>query len=413
MSRTHNVVRGALLAGAVGALYACDNKASVFSPPVNDDLFASYVAIGNSITAGYQSDGINDSTQRQSYALLLARQMGTRYAYPSLNMPGCAPPINNILTGTRVTPTGAPASTATTCLLRNVGSSVPAFLNNVAVPGFGTADPTAAGAAAPSANVLAELILGGKTMVQKALDAQPTFVTVWIGNNDILRPALNGLPATATPNATFATNYARMISELTAGAPGVKGVLIGVGQVAGLPLMFQAGVLAQSPAALGGASQVAGRPVSLDPATCAGTNAGALVNFQYLVAIRSRPAAAPGTIFCQKVAGGGATDPGDNGILDLAEQATVVGLINGYNTYIKAKADSIGFAYYDPNPLFASLKSSGAVPAFPNLVSTTATFGTYISLDGVHPSATAHIAIANELIGVINTKYGTKLNPVP
>jgi len=57
---------------------------------------ASYVALGNSITAGYQSGGINDSTQRQSYALLLARQMGTRYAYPALTMPGCAPPINNV-----------------------------------------------------------------------------------------------------------------------------------------------------------------------------------------------------------------------------------------------------------------------------------------------------------------------------
>ena len=34
------------------------------------------------IKAGYQSGGINDSTQKQSYAVLLAKQMHTRFAYP-------------------------------------------------------------------------------------------------------------------------------------------------------------------------------------------------------------------------------------------------------------------------------------------------------------------------------------------
>ena len=37
-------------------------------------------------------------------------------------------------------------------------------------------------------------------------------------------------------------------------------------------------------------------------------------------------------------------------MLDLTEQASVAATITGYNAYIKAKADSIGFAYYDPTP---------------------------------------------------------------
>jgi lysophospholipase L1-like esterase len=414
MSRTQHVVRGAILLGSLGAIYACSNNADVIGTPVVNDIFRSYVAIGNSITAGYQSDGINDSTQRQSYAALLARQMGTRYAYPSLAAPGCAPPIVNALTQARLTPTGAPASTALTCALRNAAVPVPATLNNVAVPGFGTLDVTSAGRDAPRNNALAELILGGRTMLQKALEAEPTFTTIWIGNNDVLRAALGGLPGSATPQPAFATNYARMITELLAGAPGVKGVLIGVGQVSGLPILFQAGAVQQSAQVRAALSQVAGRPVDLDPNTCGGTNAGALVALPYVIAIAARPAGLPGTIFCQRTTpAGGATDPGDAGILDITEQTTVTALINGYNTYIRAKADSIGFAYFDPNPLFTSLKTSGAIPAFPNLASTTATFGAYISLDGVHPSATAHTTIANELIGVINTKYGTNLARVP
>jgi lysophospholipase L1-like esterase len=408
MSRTHVVVRGALLVGVVGALYACTSDADVIAPPPVDPLFTNFVAIGNSITAGFQSDGINDSTQKTSYALLLARQaMRTRYAYPSLAMPGCQPPIANALTGARV-------GTAGTCALRNTRTNglliAPSSLNNVAVPGLGTADVTALGTAAPRNNVLTQLILGGKTMVQKALEVQPTFATIWMGNNDILQPALSGLPAGATPLDAFRTNYAKMMNEFTAGAPGVKGVLIGVVQVTGVPLLFRAAVL-QDPQAIAAASAIAGRPVFLDPVSCTGLGLTSLIAVPYIIAIRDRPAAVPGIVFCAKQ--GGNPDPGDIGILDPEEQVTVTNLINGYNAYIKAKADSTGFAYWDPNPLFDQLHTSGAIPPFPNFTTGTQTFGQYISLDGVHPSTLAHKTIANQLIPVINTKYGTKLAAIP
>jgi len=104
---------------------------------------------------------------------------------------------------------------------------------------------------------------------------------------------------------------------------------------------------------------------------------------------------------------------GDVFVLDAAEQVTLGAAIDGYNTYIQNKAAAIGFAYYDPNVLFAASRASGAIPPFPNFASATATFGALITLDGVHPSAATHKLIANELITVINAKYGTTLKPVP
>ena len=70
---------------------------------------------------------------------------------------------------------------------------------------------------------------------------------------------------------------------------------------------------------------------------------------------------------------------------------------------------------FDPNTTLAPLKADPTkIPPFPNLAApTTAPFGQYFSLDGVHPSALAHKVIANALIDVINTKYGTSLAPVP
>jgi lysophospholipase L1-like esterase len=403
MSRSHKVARGALFLGVAAALFGCTSDTHLVNPSVANPIFQSYVAIGNSLTAGYQSGGINDSTQRQSYAFLLAHQMQTRFAYPSLKAPGCPPPVNNFLAQTRVG-----NGTSVTCALRDP-ASVTGVLNDVAVPGITTADPDLS--VGPDSNALTQLVLGGKTMIQKALDAQPTFATVWIGNNDILGPALSGFPAAATPVNTFIANYARDINALMTGAPELKGVLMGVVQVAAAPLVFQAGVLA-NPAVNAGAQQVAGRPVSLDPVTCAGTGATALINFQYLVAIRARPAVFPGTVYCGKVAGGGATDPGDNGVLDPAEQVTVTNTINAYNAYIKAKADSIGFAYFDPNPTLFALAAAGKIPPFPILTSAQP-FGQYFSLDGVHPSASAHIVIANALIDVINATYKTSLAKLP
>src|SRR2546425_11302111 len=67
-----------------------------------DPLFDRYVSMGTSITAGVQSAGINDSTQQQSYAVLLARAMRSPFFSPLLNKPGCPPPYTNVFTGVRL-----------------------------------------------------------------------------------------------------------------------------------------------------------------------------------------------------------------------------------------------------------------------------------------------------------------------
>ena len=81
--------------GSVLAVVACESSRDLFgpNPPLGGEIFRSYVAIGNSITAGWQSGGINDSLQQQAYPRLLAIQMGTPYQYASLVAPGCPPPL--------------------------------------------------------------------------------------------------------------------------------------------------------------------------------------------------------------------------------------------------------------------------------------------------------------------------------
>src|SRR5881227_112796 len=125
--------RLSLAAGLVLAAVGCSND-DLITPPVpqykGGPMFQRYVAMGNSITAGFQSGGINDSTQQQSYAVLLARGMHSPFFLPLLNRPGCPPPYTNVFLQTRVG-----GATPTTCALRNIPNPPPPFISNTAVPG--------------------------------------------------------------------------------------------------------------------------------------------------------------------------------------------------------------------------------------------------------------------------------------
>ncbi|HMA04257.1 MAG: SGNH/GDSL hydrolase family protein [Gemmatimonas sp.] len=401
------------LAGGVAALLAAfaitacssDNKVTGGRPV--DPLFKTYVSIGNSITAGFQSGGINDSTQNQSYAVLIARAANTGFRIPLLNRPGCPPPVDNLLTQHRVG-----GGTASSCALRTPAST-PGALNNVAVPGATSLSPTGAvpGPDTLVENALTTFILGGETQAQRAAEAQPTFVSAWIGNNDVLNASLTGiLPATpgisdgVTDIAAFTTNYKNLVTALK-GIPSIKGgVLIGVVNTVNVPLLFPAAAL-YNPAVKGAFDAVAGATTTIDPTTCPPTTTS-LLNFQLAAAIRA--GTHPPTVFCEALPA--PFQPlGNVYVLDAAEQAAVTDTVNAYNALIAAEADTLGFAFFDPNPEFLARRAAGDIPIFPDLAHPGSAFGQYFSLDGVHPAAAASVVLANDIIDAINAKYGTSV----
>jgi hypothetical protein len=425
---SHTRIRQAAAALSLLAVAACDayDKNTVLGPRHSgaDAIFQRYVALGNSITAGYQSSGINSATQAQSYAVLLADQMNTRFAFPTLAGRGCAPPVINFLTQARF----GTGSTASTCDLRAAATTD--FLNNVAVPGAAVVDLTTGTTA--NTNILTSLFLSGQTQVQKALEIDPTFASIWMGNNDVLPAAVSGVLvplAGVSPGVTsqtaFETAYNAATDALIAGAPGLEGVLIGVVHVSNAPLFFPAAALLPAaptnPAFAGFQAatgyNAAGTPGQAQPLTvdanCTGSTA--LVSFRLATQIalfRANPAATgahPPHVACGTPATGYPSPVGEIFILTAAEQTALTAAVNAYNTYIQAEATALDWAYVNPNVLLDSLRTAGQIPTFPNLASGTATFGSWISLDGVHPSALAHRAFANHVINAINAKYGASV----
>ena len=375
----------------------------------NNDLFHHYVSIGNSITMGWMSDGVNDTTQKRSYAFLLAQQMQTRFAYPSFAIPGCTPPLANWVTQKRI---DSLAPVPNGCALRDPTKNTD-ILNNVAVAGTYAADLTSqTNFVMPSG--LFTLALGGLSQIQKALQADPTFVTFWVGNNEILAPATVGMTV-ATPGvpgsgiidpSVWKPIYANAVNQLKAGAPNLKGgVLIGVVDPVNAPRFFPADSFATNATFKAQFDQLTGKTNTI--IGCGAS--GYLVSTEIISRIRS--GALPAVISCVK----NQPQPplGDIFMIDPTERAQLSATAAAYNAYIQAKADSIGFAYFDPNSALAQLRAAKAIPVLPSLLSTTAPFGPYVSLDGVHPTALTHKLVANALITVINTKYSTTLAPIP
>ncbi|NIP81706.1 MAG: SGNH/GDSL hydrolase family protein [Gemmatimonadetes bacterium] len=387
-------------------LSAClDSDEAFIIEPEGGALFARYVSLGNSITAGFQSGGINVDLQRQAYPVLLAERAGAPFGIPALARPGCPPPLVGPLTTERI-------SDETICALRIITS--PPVVQNLAVPGADVSDvsdPIGTG------TTLNTLILGGRTQIQAMIDAEPSLVSVWIGANDVLSASLGGEPALMTPLADFQEDYGAIVDGIQR-TPAQEAILISVPNPMLAAPALQPGAyfwaLAQNPPP--------GLPTlavsdNCAPFTGTGTpNPGGahLVSF-LAVAAQIEAGADPVIVDCSEAT---------PGVLSLAEQAAIAQRVGEFNAYIQQQADANDWIYVDFNTAYlqpvltepdnlrkcqllptattpaefaAAVQASCPVDLNPATEQTF--FGDYISFDGIHPSAAGHAVIADTLAG--------------
>ncbi|MGH7644297.1 MAG: SGNH/GDSL hydrolase family protein, partial [Gemmatimonadales bacterium] len=362
-----------------------------------DARFERYVAMGNSITAGFQSGGINDSTQLQSYAVLLARQMGTPFFAPLMSRPGCPAPFTNVFTGARVPPP-VPGG----CALRRAQTPPPPYMNNVAVPGAEVMDAIANLDTASNANALTTFFLGGQTQTEAMQRVRPTFLTVWIGNNDVLGAATfaanAGDSTRITPVATFQTRYDQMLDSIDAMNP--RGaVLLGVTNVTVIPFFSRGSTYY-------GLDQAPGLPLTATTNCAPPRGDSVLVPFPF----GAQLLATAGTLDC--------TEPQT---IQPGELVKLVTTVTSYNAHIQSEAATRGWAYFDPNQALDSLRLIPTqIAPFPNFgppatptPCSASPFGLAFSCDAVHPSASTHKLLANKLIEAINAAYGTTMARIP
>ncbi|WP_435136326.1 SGNH/GDSL hydrolase family protein [Formosa sp. A9] len=215
--------------------------------------FSTYVALGNSLTSGYTDNALFIAAQNNSFPNILSQKFlllgGADFNQPLMNdnygglalagnrLPGFNPRL--------VTTGGAPVAlesvigpvTVTTDIAANNPTGP---FNNLGVPGaksfhllangYGNIGNLSAGLANPYF-----IRMTGSTpdasVLELAMAQNPTFFSLWIGNNDVLGYALSGGDNSnpITEKTTFDYAYSTLVNTLT--SAGAKGVVANIPDV--------------------------------------------------------------------------------------------------------------------------------------------------------------------------------------
>jgi hypothetical protein len=457
------------------SLVACNNddEEVVAETPVTAGTanFAKYVALGNSLTAGFSDNALFKKGQEGSYTNIMSQQFklvgGGDFKIPFTNdnIGGLLfGGVQNPAFGPRLYFNGAGASQVAgppTTEVFNPAIVAAGPYNNCGVPGaksFHLLSPSygsAAGLATGTANPYYVRFAPNATtsVVAYAMSQTPTFFSLWIGNNDVLGYATSGgdgtnpiTPTTGVAGVGFDGTYTALVNTLT--SAGAKGVVANIPYVNTIPFFTTVGY---NPATLSAAQVsalnsgyaayngglVAAKNLGLITEAerlqrtitfAVGKNAVVMVD-EYLTDIT---AVSPALIKMRQAtkddyvvlssqgvsaqaflsAGNGTATPlQDRWVLSKNEVAELKTATDAYNVTIKTLAESKGLAFVDTNALLTQVANGGIRFGNYHLSSAFAVGGAF-SMDGVHPSPRGYALIANKFLEAINTKYGSTFKPV-
>ncbi|MBK8846272.1 MAG: hypothetical protein IPO27_06745 [Bacteroidetes bacterium] len=428
--------------------------------------FGTYVALGNSLTAGFQDNALYKQGQENAYPSMLHEVMvkaggGAIFEVPYLTgvnaTNGVSPSPLGVQFPFRTLPklilrndianclgvkslgpalTAAPIDNNIEFYLGRADSSGQKKYNNLGVPGaksFQLLD-----------NKYGNVFFGGNpfyarfcsnpgviTVVDDALRAKPTFFTLWIGNNDVLLYATSGGVGSnggmsmndITPVDTFTNAINTIVAKMSDNGK-VKGAIANIPDVADIPYFNtvpynalslskgQADSLNFAYTSYNQGAQALGLPQMVFKE---GANAFVITDLSLpqLGNIRQIKA---GEFICLSVpqdsircANWGSQKPiPGNYVLDFTELNNIKQATTAYNATIVKAANDNGLAFVDMNSFFKTFVKDGLLF---NGVTYTTEFvqGGAFSLDGVHPNMRGYGNIANQWIRAINAKFGASL----
>ena len=349
--------------------------------------FTRYVAIGDSLTAGFMSGSLFVGAQQNSYPILIYRQATGRttgFEQPTVSEPGLPNGSLELRSLSPLVIAPRPGQGSPT----NLNLNRP--YNNLAVPGARLRDilVTTTGGLHP-------LVLRGiGTQLQQAVGLSPTFVTIWAGNNDVLAAATSGIVidgVTLTPVAQFETDF-RTLASTIAGT-GAKMAIATIPDVTTIPFVNTISPFLTTP---------------VGPVPILGPNGPLTANDRVLLPASALLAQGIGV---PVALGGTGTPLPDSAVLSAAEMSTISSRVQTYNTIIRAVATERNAALVDTNALL-NAAARGEFGVGGMVLTTTFLTGGIFSYDGVHPTAIGYAVVANAFIDAINAKFGGSIKPV-
>ena len=389
------------------SLDGCSSGSSNSLAPVqaaqkkNIGNFSNTVFLGDSLTAGYQSGSLLDTQQVNGWAPLVAKQAGFGIVQPLIAFPGAPNVLQLVSVGPPPMISAYCGPTPPVCVTTTGRDNFATQVTDLAVPGALLNDvmnTVPMVNPAPGQQQLNQLVLGfpglgyGQALSQLgfAIQAQPTTIFLWIGNNDALIADITGMPSSMTSVANFTTQYQALMTQLTTMTPAHL-VIGNIPDVTAVPYLTPAALV------LAEASQQSGLPTSVLSGIL-GIVPGDLVNptgTAQVLPILMQQQKGPIT---------------DAGFLSAAEVTAVQAQVTAFNQVIAAQAQTAGATLVDINALFKQVTTSGLT--INGYTGTAAFLGGFFALDGIHPTNTGYAVVANTFIDTMNTSFGSKIPDV-
>lgn len=423
------------------AIIACDPNIDIDTTVHSGEAdFSNYIAVGNSLTAGYAGNGLYAEAQLASFPNLLAGQMqmagGGEFRQPM--MPGNGSGYL-YLVNTSSGP-GVDAKSPDP----NAFSKVAGPFNNLGIPGIRVLDIAFPGYASINP-YMARILPAGqetKSYLQLVSESNPTFFTCWIGNNDVLGYAvtggafgLAGEPLTGlngiTPVAAFELSFEALMSIIG----NKKGLIITIPDILIAPLFT---TVPKTPIPLNNESAAllnqayAGYNQGVDLYNSIPANQPKLnkIVFQQgynypVVEDKSIPDASGLPKFSQLtqdgfllltlpvekfVEGWGTATPvPDQYVLTAAEAENIKNFTNEYNEIIRSY-ESPEVAILESTPILQKVADGFVLNGAP--ISAEFITGGIFSVDGAHLTPRGNAFLTNEAIKAINQKFHSTLPPL-
>lgn len=425
LTRTRLGIAIAMMAALAGCSGPCDKLDSINGPTLNAngvDL-TTYVAVGTSLSSGFESGGVVDRHQVHSFPSIFARQIGKSveilggtgtFTQPTINQDG----IPALLEIKSYSPLIIDAIGRTTGIPTNFSQNFP--YHNMGIPGAWLVD------LADSSNYQADLApvhrsnptfiniiqRGRGTVLAQALLLQPTIMSLEYGANEVLGPTADpnyGSPGQGgiAPDNLTGTRYALQMTQaldaIHTALPGTRIAVFNVPDVTSIPLFttFPAFTV----------SLTTGQPVPL-------VGAGGPLQVGDLISLRAGPLIAGGTgipaggyNYLNPSAGSNGQPLPESLILRAAEVAATRAQISEINAVVDSVSTRPFVAKVDLAGLLATIATSGISLGGATYTNDFVTGGLF-GLDGVHPNDLGYALMANTMIESINLKFGCFVPPV-
>jgi lysophospholipase L1-like esterase len=420
--------------------------------------FTRYVALGDSLTAGYSNNSLIYTHQAASLGRLLALQAGAgnTFEQPWVDAPGLPNELYLYSLTDPLLIAEGPGEIVWPAWDFDLEDPQPgSFLNfylgqpigylpydNLGIPGMGAEDaisvtcdgPVESPAASPfyctvlrnpecepvfdnpAGGICGAPTEDSRTALEQALYSDddlgispPTFMTVWIGPADVLLAVTSGLvipDVTITTVAEFSSAYPTIIQEISDAE--VQMAIANVPDATNTPWVTTIPPFVVDPVTGEPVLDAQDQPIFLLGTT--GTGAQRSLTLADRVILPASALLSQGMGIPTDLGGTGQYLP-DNVILDDVELGTITSRIDSFNALIATEAQDAGAAFVDAYTLMNDVTQNGVLLGGVTFTTDFLTGGLY-GYDGLHPTNLGYGIVTQWFVDAINQHYGGSIPPV-